>query len=52
MSEVRYIDNEALVRLIFSPAVVPLITLLEREFTKYDLEQISQLNSAYAVRLL
>jgi plasmid replication initiation protein len=51
VSEVRYIDNEALVRLIFSPAVVPLITLLEREFTKYDLEQISQLNSAYAVRL-
>ncbi|WP_298065130.1 replication initiation protein RepM [uncultured Acinetobacter sp.] len=51
VSEVRYIDNEALVRLIFSPAVVPLITLLEREFTKYDLDQISQLNSAYAVRL-
>lgn len=51
VSEVRYIDNEAIVRLIFSPAVVPLITLLEREFTKYDLEQVSQLNSAYAVRL-
>ncbi|MCB1659363.1 MAG: replication initiation protein RepM [Pseudomonadales bacterium] len=51
VSEVRYIDNEAIVRLIFAPAVVPLITLLEREFTKYDLEQVSQLNSAYAVRL-
>ena len=44
-------DNEATVELVFAPAVVPLITRLEEQFTKYDIEQISGLSSAYAVRL-
>jgi plasmid replication initiation protein len=30
---------------------VPLITRLEEQFTQYDIEQISSLSSAYAVRL-
>ena len=51
VSEVGYIDNEAVVQLIFAPAIVPLITRLEKQFTKYELQQISNLNSAYAVRL-
>ena len=51
VSEVAYIDNEAVVRLIFSPAIVPLITKLEEQFTKYEIQQISKLTSAYAVRL-
>jgi plasmid replication initiation protein len=41
----------ATVEVIFAPAVVPLITRLEEQFTKYDIEQISGLSSAYAVRL-
>ena len=51
VSEVAYIDNEAVVRLIFAPAIVPLITRLEEQFTKYEIQQISNLTSAYAVRL-
>ena len=51
VSEVSYIDNEAVVRLIFAPAIVPLITRLEEQFTKYEIQQISNLTSAYAVRL-
>ena len=51
VSEIRYIENEAVVKLIFSPAVVPLITRLEEHFTKYELGQISRLSSAYAIRL-
>ena len=51
VSEVAYIDNEAVVRLIFSHAIVPLITRLEEQFTKYEIQQISNLTSAYAVRL-
>lgn len=51
VSEIRYIDNEATVKLIFAPAIVPLITRLEEQFTKYELDQISNLTSAYAVRL-
>mgnify|MGYP003473657000 FL=1 len=37
--------------MIFAPAVVPLITRLEERFTKYDIDQISGLSSAYSVRL-
>jgi len=51
VSEIRYIENEAVVKLIFAPAIVPLITRLEEHFTKYELEQISNLSSAYAIRL-
>lgn len=51
VSEIRYIDNEASVKLIFSPTVSPLITLLEKNFASYELEQVAQLNSKYAVRL-
>ncbi|MFX7612937.1 RepB family plasmid replication initiator protein, partial [Acinetobacter baumannii] len=38
VSEVAYIDNEAVVRLIFAPAIVPLITRLEEQFTKYEIQ--------------
>lgn len=51
ISEIVYIEGEASIQLIFSPAVVPLITRLERDFTSYHTEQISQLSSKYAVRL-
>ncbi|WP_430381780.1 RepB family plasmid replication initiator protein, partial [Vibrio parahaemolyticus] len=36
---------------MFAPAIVPLITRLEEQFTKYEIQQISNLTSAYAVRL-
>lgn len=51
VSEIAYVENEATVKLIFSPAVVPLVTELEKHFTSYELEQVSGLSSAYAVRL-
>jgi plasmid replication initiation protein len=51
VSEIRYIENESTVKLIFSPAVVPLVTELEKHFTSYTVEQISNLTSGYAVRL-
>lgn len=51
VSQVAYLENEAMVELIFSPAVAPLITLLEKNFTSYELEQVAELNSKYAVRL-
>lgn len=51
VSEISYVDNEATVSLIFSPAVVPLITRLEERFTTYELKQVSQLTSRYATRL-
>jgi len=51
VSEIRYVDAEATVKLIFAPAIVPLITKLEEQFTKYELQQVSNLSSSYAVRL-
>jgi plasmid replication initiation protein len=44
-------ENEALVRIKFSADVLPLITNLEKHFTSYTLEQVSNLSSIYAIRL-
>ena len=51
VSEIAYIDNAGCVELIFAPAIIPLITRLEKHFTSYELEQVSNLTSAYSVRL-
>ena len=51
VSEVRYIDAEATVKLVFAPIVVPLITRLEEHFTSYEIHQIAKLKSKYATRL-
>lgn len=51
VQRVSYVENEALVRIRFSDDVEPLITNLEKHFTSYELEQVSSLTSAYAVRL-
>lgn len=51
VSEVIYNDSEATVELIFSPAVVPLITRLEEQFTSYEISQVSGLKSKYSLRL-
>ncbi|MEH1712617.1 replication initiation protein RepM [Acinetobacter pittii] len=51
VSQIGYMDDGATVNLIFAPAIIPLITRLEEQFTSYELKQISGLSSAYAVRL-
>lgn len=51
VSQIAYIDEHAKVEIIFAPAIIPLITRLEEQFTKYDIQQVSDLSSAYAVRL-
>lgn len=51
VSQIAYLDDTATVELFFSPAIIPLITELEKRFTSYDVEQVAHLTSAYAVRL-
>lgn len=51
VSEVAYNDDVATIDMTFAPSVVPLITMLERHFTSYELEQVSGLDSKYSVRL-
>ncbi len=51
VSKIGYTKNEATVKIIFAPDVVPLITRLEEHFTSYELEQVAQLQSKYSTRL-
>ena len=51
VSQIAYADEKAELQIIFAPAVVPLITRLEKHFTSYQLKQVSQLSSKYAIRL-
>lgn len=47
---VRYREGQGCVELGFSPTVLPHLTMLNREFTSYQLRQIGSLSSFYAVR--
>lgn len=51
VSSVRYDDGEGAIELGWSLEIMPYLTLLEQRYTIYDLEQISRLESAYAIRL-
>ena len=51
VSRVFYVDTLAILEITFAPDVVPLITRLEEHFTSYQLKQVSQLSSKYAIRL-
>ena len=51
VDKIGYEKETGIVYLRFTHDVVPLITRLEQQFTSYDIEQISNLNSAYAIRL-
>jgi plasmid replication initiation protein len=51
VSQIAYVDKNAEVQIIFSPAVASMCSRLESHFTRYDLKQIAGLSSKYAVRL-
>lgn len=51
VSSIRYHDDKATVSLIFTPEIIPFISDLEKRFTSYQLDDVSRLTSAYAVRL-
>lgn len=51
VSRIAYVDDLAILEITFAPDVVPLITRLEKHFTSYQLKQVSQLTSKYAIRL-
>ena len=50
VSGISYVEGAGIVKLRFSPEVIPLVTQLEQNFTSYELEQVKNLN-AYATRL-
>lgn len=47
----EYIENEATVKFMFSYAIIPYLVELEKCFTTYEIKQIANLQSRYAMRL-
>ncbi|MFH4058566.1 replication initiation protein RepM, partial [Acinetobacter nosocomialis] len=50
VSGVSYVDGSGIIKLRFSPEIIPLITQLEKNFTSYELSQVASLG-LYATRL-
>lgn len=47
----QYVEGEGLVSFKFADAIIPMLVELERRFTSYEIEQVAQLSSQYAMRL-
>jgi hypothetical protein len=51
VSAASYVDGAGTIKLRFAPDMVPFITHLEAQFTRYKLEKVANMSSAYAIRL-
>lgn len=51
VKDVSYIDGIGCVELTFTDTTVPLVIGLSENFTKYEIEQVSNLKSIYSLRL-
>ena len=51
VQQIGYIKDAGMIELQFTDAVIPLITRLSEQYTEYDLKQVSELQSEYAIRL-
>lgn len=51
ISKASYIDGAGAIQIRFEPDIIPYITRLEAEFTRYKLEKVARMSSAYAIRL-
>ena len=51
VSACTYVENSALVRLRIAPDIIPYITDLQSCFTSYQLKNVAQMSSRYAIRL-
>jgi plasmid replication initiation protein len=51
VQEVRFMDSQGVIGIRFSKSILPFISNLSREFTKYALSDIAGMSSAYAIRI-
>lgn len=51
ISSIDYIPNKGKIRLMFAQKMIPYLSVLEKEFTKYKLESVSKMTSTHAIRL-
>lgn len=47
----KYVESEAVVQFMFANAIIPFLVELQNKFTQYDIKQVANLSSAYALRL-
>ncbi|WP_246296940.1 RepB family plasmid replication initiator protein [Allochromatium humboldtianum] len=51
VSAILYVDEAGYLDLYFSPKVLPFLTSLAREFTRYQIKHVAPMSSVYAIRL-
>lgn len=51
LSSICYVDEKGRIEVIFTGAVVKQIANVKREFTRYNLREVSQMSSGFAVRI-
>lgn len=51
VQEIQFLDSQSVIGIRFSKPILPFISNLSREFTKYALSDIAGINSAYAIRV-
>lgn len=51
IADASYIDGAGIIQISFAPKIVPYITRLEAQFTRYKLEKVASMSSTYAIRM-
>ena len=51
VQSVIYAENESYIKIKFTDEILPLVTMLEKHFTSYELQQVASLKSIHAIRL-
>lgn len=51
VSAITYVEDEGYVDLYFAPKVLPFLTNLASEFTRYQIKHVAPMSSVYAIRL-
>jgi len=51
ISGIRYVQAKGKIILTFAPDILPYLSQLESNFTKYELQNVSKMRSIYAIRL-
>ncbi len=51
LSRIDYLNKKGVIRLTFSPEIIPYLSELNRDFTKYQLENVFNFKSVYSTRI-
>ena len=51
VQSVIYAENESYIKIKLTDEILPLVTMLEKHFTSYELQQVASLKSVHSIRL-